>query len=88
MLLLERIKHVVGYPESLAPDQAPGLVHEAARYGLGKARQLSDYMEMVGVSVADAADRKAWTPDWCTAGDEPPVIGRLRNDAAAGGGGA
>ena len=69
-MVVERIKQLIGYPESqrLEPEN---LNVDLEHFGLGKVRPLADYMAMVGV---DVAAKTTTTPSWCQSGKTPPLL--------------
>jgi hypothetical protein len=70
MLVLQRIKYQLGYPES-ARDM---IFHKSAltaveQYTMGTERPINGYLEMVGLNMTT----KVVTPTpWCTKGTPPP----------------
>jgi len=70
MLIIQRIKHSMGYPEAAADMISPSsLLTAMDEYGLGEKRTLKDYMAMVGL---DTQRKKVVLPEWCHKGQPPP----------------
>jgi hypothetical protein len=68
-LVLNRIKHLLGYPESARDMVWPKTVYTAVEhYGMGNVRNVEDYMNMVGV---DPVRKEVWMPEWCRNGQPP-----------------
>jgi Glycosyltransferase (GlcNAc) len=68
LLLIDRIKCLVGYPESSSELILPSLLAHMDLYGEGPVRTLVEYMANVGL---DVMAKKAYNVEWC-AKCEPP----------------
>lgn len=69
-LVIERVKCMLGYPESEASLVPQTVLYKANRWGMGKERSFDTYMKMVGINVVD----KTITPNnWCIKGEWPKV---------------
>jgi len=80
ILVLNRIKHQLGYPES-ARDFIPKqlgktLLAHLPRYGMGKVRPLKDYLKSVGLDVIEKA---VTITKWCETGRVPPGMEHLQH---------
>ena len=70
LLVIERVKSMVGYPESAPARLAdPSVLAHLDDYGLGTQRPLADFLEMVNI---DMASKKAGAAEWCEQGVTPP----------------
>jgi len=70
MMILDRIKYQLGYPEA-AKDMigSKSLLTAVEQYSMGTERILSDYMELIGLDT----DTKEISPtNWCQEGIPPP----------------
>jgi len=68
-LVLNRIKYLLGYPESARDVVWPKTVYTAVEnYGMGNVRAVEDYMKMVGL---DPVRKEVWMTDWCRTGQPP-----------------
>lgn len=61
-LLIDRIKNLVGYPESSAEVIHPSLLCHQDLYGVGPERSVEEYMQVVGL---DANEKKRYSIEWC-----------------------
>lgn len=70
-IVLKRVKHMLGYPESTADMITPvSLLYRHEEWGMGKERSFDTYMEMVGIHTKT----KTITPNtWCDKGVWPDV---------------
>lgn len=77
MLVLNRIKYQLGYPESAKDMVKPKTLFTAAdQYGMGNERSLEDYLEIVGLNM----DTKEVTfTGWCETGMPPPGFEKYAN---------
>ncbi|GMH57882.1 hypothetical protein TrLO_g13688 [Triparma laevis f. longispina] len=69
--IIDRIKYTLGYPEAarhLIRDQS--ILTAVEEYGMGGARPLEDYLEMVGL---DMVGKKVTPATWCHTGVPPPL---------------
>ena len=72
MLVLRRVKHTMGYPEDTADLLKPNsLLAHIDEYGMGHARPLREYLEMVGL---DMVSKTVTKQDWCYTGKPPPLF--------------
>lgn len=70
MMVLDRIKYQLGYPES-AKDMIfiKSLLTAVGQYSLGKERSIHEYLEIIGLNMTT----KEVTPThWCESGKPPP----------------
>ena len=70
MMILDRVKYQLGYPES-ARDVIPlkSLLTAVEQYTMGTARPLEQYMRMVGLNVTT---KEITYTEWCETGHPPP----------------
>jgi hypothetical protein len=70
MMILDRIKYQLGYPES-ARDVIPlkSLLTAVEQYTMGKARPLEQYMKIVGLNTTT---KEITYTGWCETGKPPP----------------
>ena len=70
MMILDRIKYQLGYPEA-ARDVLPlkSLLTAVEQYTMGTARPLQQYMELVGLNVTT---KEVTNTKWCETGHPPP----------------
>lgn len=68
-LVIHRIKHQLGYPES-APDVVwpKDIFFGVEHYSMGKERSVVDYMKLVGL---DPVHKEVFPVRWCEAGQPP-----------------
>ena len=67
-LLVDRIKYIVGYPESSGETILPSLKAHLDIYGEGPVRSLEEYMHIVGL---DPMAKEAHSVEWCTKCEAP-----------------
>lgn len=70
MMVLERVKYQLGYPEA-AKDMitSKNLLTAVEQYSMGTERPLSQYLELVGL---DMTQKEITSMDWCEEGMPPP----------------
>jgi len=70
MLVLERIKYQLGYPES-ARDMMPirSVLTAVEQYTMGTARPLGEYLRIVGLNMTT---KEVTYTEWCEKGKPPP----------------
>lgn len=70
MLVLDRVKNQLGYPES-ADDfvQPKSLLKHLEKYSMGTERPLEKFMEYVGL---DMKNKQVIFTGWCEKGRPPP----------------
>jgi hypothetical protein len=70
MLVLDRIKYQLGYPES-ARDmlKVRSVLTAVEQYGMGSVRPLEDYMRIIGM---DPTTKQLTYTEWCEKGYPPP----------------
>lgn len=70
MMVLDRIKYQLGYPEA-ARDmiRRKSILTAVEQYGMGKARPLQDYMKIVGLNMTT---KEVTFTGWCEHGYPPP----------------
>ena len=69
MLVLNRIKHQLGYPEAAADMIQPKSVLTAVdQYTMGTERNVQDYLKMVGL---DMTKKEVFYTKWCETGVPP-----------------
>lgn len=70
MMILDRVKYQLGYPEA-ARDVIPlkSLLTAVEQYTMGRARPLEQYMKMVGLNVTT---KEITYTEWCETGHPPP----------------
>ena len=72
--LEEHVKNILGYPECDDELILPELTRHKEVYGMGKLRQLSTYMDMIGLDPVSKGPQKADAIDWCKKGETPIQI--------------
>jgi hypothetical protein len=69
-LVLNRIKHQLGYPECAKDMTHPkSLLTAVEKYGMGTARPLDDYLRIIGLNMTTKEITKT---NWCENGTPPP----------------
>jgi len=70
MLVLQRVKYQLGYPES-ARDMLyyKSVLTAVEQYSMGKERTVEDYLKMVGLNMTS---KVVTDTTWCTSGTPPP----------------
>lgn len=70
MLVLERVKYQLGYPEA-ARDmlRVKSVLTAVEQYSMGTARPLDDYLRMVGMNMTT---KEIHFTAWCEHGHPPP----------------
>lgn len=70
MLVLDRIKHQLGYPEA-AIDMLPkkSILTAVEQYSMGTERSLDRYLRMVGLNMTT---KEVHYTAWCETGQTPP----------------
>lgn len=74
-LLIDRVKYLVGYPESSGEQILPSLKENMDLYGEGPVRSLHEYMVNVGL---DPSAKEAHQVDWCYHCQAPRPSGPLQ----------
>jgi hypothetical protein len=70
MLVLNRVKYQLGYPESAKDMVKPKSLFTAIdQYGMGTERSLDEYLKIVGL---DMATKEVTYTAWCETGMPPP----------------
>ena len=69
MMILDRVKHQLGYPEA-ARDmlQVKSILTAVEQYTMGSERSVEDYLEMVGL---DMTKKEVTLNQWCASGIPP-----------------
>lgn len=68
-LVLNRIKYLLGYPESARDMVWPPTVFTAVeKYGMGNVRSVKDYLKMIDM---DVVRKEVGMMDWCRTGQPP-----------------
>jgi hypothetical protein len=82
MLVLERVKYQLGYPEA-ARDmlRTKSVLTAVEQYSMGTVRPLEDYMRIVGMNMTTKEIRYT---GWCEEGRPPPGFERLNRLYPAG----
>lgn len=71
MLVLDRVKHQLGYAESSKDFlKHKSILTAVEQYGMGNERRLEDYLNMIGV---DMTSKFVWNTEWCEHGFPPPI---------------
>jgi hypothetical protein len=69
-MILNRIKHQLGYPESAMDILAPkSLLTAVEYYSMGKERSLDEYLRIVGLNMTT---KEVTLTHWCEEGAPPP----------------
>ena len=69
-MVLNRIKHQLGYPECAKDVTKPKTLLTAVEfYSMGKARPLHDYLKIIGMNMTTKEITKT---NWCEKGTPPP----------------
>jgi hypothetical protein len=70
MLVLERVKYQLGYPEA-ARDMLPvkSILTAVEQYSMGTARPLDEYLRIVGMNMTT---KEIYNTEWCEKGRPPP----------------
>ena len=69
MMILDRVKYQLGYPEA-----ARDMLHEKSvltaveQYSMGEQRKLKDYLEIAGLNMTK---KEVLTNEWCSNGRPP-----------------
>jgi hypothetical protein len=77
MLVLNRIKYQLGYPES-AKDMIlnKSILTAVEQYSMGTERPLEEYLRLVGLNM----ERKEVTyTEWCETGQPPPGFEKYKH---------
>lgn len=70
MLVLNRIKYQLGYPEAARDMLKPkSLLTAVEQYSMGAERPLSEYLKIVGM---DMTSKLMYNTAWCEKGKPPP----------------
>jgi len=77
MMILDRIKHQLGYPEA-ARDILPtkSLLTAVGQYSMGTERPLEEYMRIVGLNMST---KEVTYTAWCEEGFPPPGFEKYYN---------
>jgi len=71
MLIINRVKHQLGYPESDRDMILPKSVLTAVeQYSMGSVRPLRDYLYIVGLNMTE---KVVTITNWCETGKPPPL---------------
>jgi hypothetical protein len=71
MVIINRVKHQLGYPESARDMISPKSVLTAIeQYSMGTARPLNDYLAIVGLNMTEKVVK---ITNWCEEGKPPPL---------------
>jgi len=71
MMILNRVKYQLGYPEASRDMILPKSLFTAIeQYSMGKARPLSDYLSIVGLNMTE---KVVTITNWCELGKPPPL---------------
>lgn len=77
MLVLNRVKYQLGYPESARDMVKPKTLFTAVElYGMGKERSLNEYLNIVGL---DMMTKQVSYTAWCETGNPPPGFEKYSN---------
>ncbi len=70
-LVVERVQHLVGFPEALEPEQVEpqSLLTRIKEYSCGTRRSREDYIKH---NRLDLVNKKQVAPEWCLRGTSPP----------------
>ena len=70
MLVLDRIKFQLGYPEAARDMIVPKSILTAVeQYSMGKVRPLAEYLRIVGLNMTT---KEVTYTEWCETGKVPP----------------
>lgn len=75
-IVINRVKHMLGYPESRAELlYPPSVLYRLSDWAMGRKRSLAKYMEMVGLEM----NSKTQKPNmWCHHGEWPEIAKEYR----------
>jgi hypothetical protein len=70
-IVINRVKHMLGYPESRAElIYPPSVLYRLSDWSMGKKRSVAQYMEMVGLEMKSKTQRPNM---WCHNGEWPEI---------------
>jgi Glycosyltransferase (GlcNAc) len=70
MLVLERVKYQLGYPEAARDTlRVKSILTAVEQYSMGKERPLEDYLRIVGMNMTT---KEISNTQWCEKGFPPP----------------
>jgi hypothetical protein len=70
MLVLERVKYQLGYPEASRDMlRVKSILTAVEQYGMGTERKLDDYLRIVGMNMTT---KQMISTKWCEEGRPPP----------------
>ena len=71
MLVLERVKYQLGYPESSKDMiRIKSVLTAVEQYSMGKVRTIEEYLRMVGLNMTT---KEIQDTKWCATGDPYPI---------------
>eukprot|EP01033_Poteriospumella_lacustris_P016945 gene16945-12126_t len=75
-IVINRVKHMLGYPESRAElIYPPSVLYRLSDWSMGKKRPVAQYMEMVGLEMKSKTQRPNM---WCHNGEWPEIAKEYR----------